>query len=249
MKTIYAAPHKKPVTANQSNQANVSDEDVTIHAAPGSTVNVHKQTVQVNADWQQIIQTVVKGAGEYKRNALFGAYCVLPGRRFVTQQEDEEVVLLLREHPITNIPWIILIIFMLILPTLIIGTGIFATVPFKFIFVGRLIWYLATAMVALERFLYWYYSVFIVTNERLVDIDFYNLLFRVVTYANLNHIEEPASVTGGFVRSIFQYGNVYVTTASEQPSVEAMAVPFPDKVVEIISRLSEELEKRRERGE
>ena len=98
------------------------------------------------------------------------------------------------------------------------------------------------------KVLYWFYSVFIITNERIVDIDFYNLMFRIVTYANLNHIEEPASVTGGFIRSLFKYGDVWVTTASEKPTVEALGVPYPDKVVEIISRLSEELEKRREQG-
>jgi len=56
-------------------------------------------------------------------------------------------------------------------------------------------------------------------------------------------------VTGGFIRSMFQYGDVFVTTASEKPTIEALGVPWPHKVVDIISRLAEELEKRRERGE
>ncbi len=38
-------------------------------------------------------------------------------------------------------------------------------------------------------------------------------------------------------------------TAAENPTLEALAVPFPDKAIRIISELSEELEKRRERGE
>ena len=82
-----------------------------------------------------------------------------------------------------------------------------------------------------------------------MDIDFENLMTRTITYANLNRIEEPAMITGGFIRSIFQFGDVYATTASEKPTVEALGVPYPHKVVDIISRLSEELEKRRERGE
>lgn len=199
--------------------------------------------------WKVVIDDVLHRVGEHPRSAMFGAYCVRPGRQFITQQDDEEIVLLLRAHPITNIPWMSLVFLMLLVPSLVTGFNIFQGVPGKFIFIGQLVWYLVTLMYAFERFLYWYYSVFLVTNERLVDIDFENLMWRVVTYANLNHIEEPAMVTGGFIRSIFQYGNVFVTTASDQPSVEALSVPWPQKVIDIISRLSEELEKRRERGE
>lgn len=203
-----------------------------------------------NDRWKDVIAQVLSDVGESSRRARLGAYCVYPpGTRFITQQDDEEIVLLLRAHPITNVGWILLTLGMLLLPKILLGIGMFASVPDKFIFVGQLVWYLATLMYAFEKFLHWYYTVFIVTNERVVDIDFVNLLFRVVTYGNLTHIEEPAMVTGGFVRSLFQYGNVYVTTASEQPTIEALGVPWPQKVVDIISRLAEELEKRREHGE
>ncbi|MEK7154512.1 MAG: hypothetical protein AAB697_00115 [Patescibacteria group bacterium] len=199
--------------------------------------------------WKEVIDKVLVDTGEEPRKSLMGAYCVYPGSRFITQQEDEEIVLLLRAHPITNIGWVLLTLVMLILPGILLSTGIFAAVPGKFILVGRLTWYLVTLMYAMERFLYWHYSVFIVTNERLVDIDFENLMYRTITYANLNHIEEPAMMTGGFIRSMFQYGDVVVTTASEQPTIEALGVPWPQKVVDIISRLAEELEKRRAKGE
>ncbi len=199
--------------------------------------------------WKELVDGVLEKVGVEPGRTMLGAFCVRPDQKFMTQQEDEEIVLLLRAHPITNLGWVLLVILMLVLPGLILGTGIFAAVPGKFILVGKLAWYLVTLMYAMERFLYWYYSVFIVTNERLVDIDFENLMYRIITYANLNHIEEPAMVTGGFIRSMFQYGDVFVTTASEKPTIEALGVPYPHKVVDIISRLAEELEKRRERGE
>ncbi len=198
--------------------------------------------------WKEVVDEVLEAMGEYPRSAMMGAYIVRPGHTFITQQEDEEIVLMLRAHPITNVGWILLSIIMLVLPAALELTGIFKNVPGKFMFVGQVTWYLMTFMYAFEKFLFWYYSVFIVTNERLVDIDFTNLLWREITYANLNHIEEPEMVTGGFVRSLLQYGDVTVTTASEKPSVEALAVPYPDHVVDLISRLSEELEKRREQG-
>lgn len=213
-----------------------------------ASTEYQKDQTESKAWWKEVITDVLKNAGEEKRSAVMGSYNVLPDQKFITQQEDEDIVLLLRAHPITNIPWILLAIIMLILPGLLMSTGMFANVAYPFLLIGRMTWYLMTLMFIMEKVLYWYYSVFIITNERLVDIDFYNLMFRVVTYANLNHIEEPASVTGGFIRSLFKYGDVWVTTASEKPTVEGLGIPYPDKVVEIISRLSEELEKRREQG-
>lgn len=208
-----------------------------------------QQSQPQEEEWRKTIDKVLLEAGEKPRRVVSGAYHIRPHERFIMQQQDEEIVMLLRAHPITNVGWILLVLGMLIVPSLLLAVGMFAEVDWRYVFIGRLTWYLVALAVAFEKFLHWYYTLFLVTNERLVDIDFVNLMHRIVTYANLNHIEEPAMVTGGFVRSIFQYGNVHVTTASNMPSVEALAVPWPHKVVDIISRLSEELEKRRERGE
>lgn len=221
-------------------------QEATAAPAPQPTPTHHTHT---KAQVMEMVNRVLKLAGETKRTASWGAYCVLPEKRFISEQDDEEVILLLRAHPITNLGWMLLAILMLLLPGILDYVGLFEMAEARFVFVGKLFWYLMTLGIAFEKFLNWYYSVFIVTNERLVDIDFVNLLYRVVSMATLNHIEEPSMVAGGFVRSIFRYGDVHVATAAERGQVEALAVPYPEKVIRIISELSEELEKRRERGE
>ena len=195
------------------------------------------------------IGEVLTRVGETPRKELGGAYTVYPEVSFIQEQKDEEVVLVLRAHPITNVKWLLVVIGALLLPEILIMLGALAEVPYKIIFVGRLVWYLMMLGYSFERFLTWYYSVFIITNERIIDVDFVNLLYRVMSYANLNHIEEPAMVSGGFIRSFFKYGDVVVPTAAEKSTIEANDVPYPDKVIRIISELSEDLEKRRERGE
>ncbi len=210
---------------------------------------LNQEMTQSKKWWKAVVDDVLQRVGLEPQSSKMGSFCVRPGHRFLTQQDDEEIVLLLRAHPITNVGWILLALLMLLAPTLVMQLGIFGSVPSGFIFIGKMTWYLVTLMYAFEKFLYWYYSVFIVTNERVVDIDFDNLTYRNITYANLNHIEEPEMIRGGFVRSIFQYGDLLVTTASEKPSLEALGIPWPQKAVDIISRLAEELEKRRERGE
>jgi hypothetical protein len=199
--------------------------------------------------WKGAAKRIVKETGETPRRVLWGAYHSLPEEKFVTQQDDEEIALLLRSHPITNIGWILATIAMLFFPTVLSLTGILSEVPFKIKFLGFLTWYLVTLMMAFARFLKWYYSVFLITNERIVDIDFANIMSRQLTSVNLNHIEEPVMSTRGFLETMFQFGHVSVQTAAEVETLEADYVPFPNRVVDIISRLSEDLEKRRERGE
>lgn len=240
MKQIYSAGEntKVPTPGMEEKKEERSETDKPI-----------SQEEKPQEEWRKLVDKVVEEAGEHSRRELSGAYHVLPHEKFVTQQQDEEIVLLLRAHPVTNAGWIIMTVVMLVVPTLLELTGMFSGVPFRFMFVGKMTWYLMVWAFAFERFLHWYYSLFIVTNERVVDVDFYNLMSRVVTHVNLNHIEEPVMAQHGFGATLFNYGHVLVQTAGEKQTVECVACPWPHKVVDIINRLSEELEKRRERGE
>jgi hypothetical protein len=200
-------------------------------------------------DAKQTVSKILEKAGETPGKAAGGAFCVRPGSRFINEQNDEEVVLMLRAHPIVNLGWIVSLVFVVLIIEIFLGTGILEGVPEKYTFMARLVVYLIGFGFAFQKFLNWYYSVLIVTNERIIDVDFVNLLYRVVSYATLNHIEEPSMVAGGFVRSFFRYGDIYIETAAEVPTIEAKSVPYPDRAIKIISELSEELEKRRELGQ
>ena len=114
----------------------------------------------------EMINGVLARVGETRSKSLLRSYCVAPGKRFINEQADEEVVLLLRSHPITNLKWIVIAMGMLILPELLTILGAFSTAPMEFVTLGKLAWYLMTLAYVMEEFLDWYYTVFIVTNER-----------------------------------------------------------------------------------
>lgn len=197
----------------------------------------------------EVVTEVLRRVGEKKHSEVIGSYMVYPGKAFIGMQNDEAVALLLRAHPITNVKWILLALLMLVIPGLLMLLGMFDEIPTRLVFLGRLTWYLVILGFSFEKFLHWYYSIVIVTNERVVDIDFVNLLHRHISYAVLNHIEEPSVRSGGILRSLFHYGDLFIATAAEESGIEATDIPFPDRAVRIISELQEELEKRRERGE
>lgn len=117
--------------------------------------------------------------------------------------------------------------------------------PENYKFVAILGWYMISIAYAFESFLDWFFSVYIVTDERIFDVDFVNLIYREISEANIDQIQDVTTAMGGVVRTLFNYGDVFIQTASEIPRIEFEAVPHPDQVAKILRelRVEEEQEK------
>jgi hypothetical protein len=181
----------------------------------------------------------------HTRNPL-ASYCYYPTHvTFSHADEQEKIVLLVRKHPITNIPWITAAFFMLLAPLALDAVPLLSFLPTNFQTIAILIWYLITIAFVFEQFLTWYFNVNIITDERIFDVDFVNLLYRKITDADLDQIQDVTVQVGSAIRTIFNYGDVLIQTAAEVPELEFEAVPYPDQIAKIIRdlRVEEEVEK------
>lgn len=188
----------------------------------------------------------VKPLSKPEMKNLLGAFYKNPrGLDFETSHPEEEILLVLRRHPITNIQWMLVIIVMIFAPIVLSVFPLLEFLPGNFQFIAILGWYLVTTAFALQNFLTWFYNVDIITDERIVDIEFYNLIYKQVSDAKTDRIQDVTYKMGGAIRNIFNFGDVYVQTAGEVPNFEFLAVPNPDKVVEVLQqqRIEEEREK------
>lgn len=157
--------------------------------------------------------------------------------KFETMNGEEKVVLFLRKHWITNLGWILMCIVLFSTPILVASTTILSGVPENFRFIFVLIWYLISIAYSLESFLTWFFNVYIVTDERIIDIDFYNLIYKEISDANIDKIQDVTLKMGGAIRVLFNYGDVMVQTASEVPNFEFLQVPYPDRVIKVLQDL------------
>lgn len=183
---------------------------------------------------------------EIKKPRFMPAFIINPRDiRFETQEKKEKIVLLLRRHPVTNLPWMVLVVVIALVPSLLFRFLTLGFLPTNFIFILTLCWYLFTFAFAFERFLLWYFDVNLITDERVVDIDFPTLINREISSTKIDHIQEVNIKTGGFIRSLFNYGDVLMQTAGAIPEVHFEAVPDPGQVADIINQaiLEEEQEK------
>jgi len=96
-----------------------------------------------------------------------------------------------------------------------------------------------------ESFLNWFFNVCIITDERIFDVDFLNLVYREISEANVDQIQDVTVRMGGVIRTVFNYGDVLIQTASEVPRIEFSSVSKPDLVAKVLRelRVEEEQEK------
>lgn len=166
------------------------------------------------------------------------AFCYYPHDvDFVNQEPDEEIILLVRRHPFTNTGWLVVTLLMIVSPILLEFFPFLDFMPARFQFVAVLIWYLLTLAIFIQGFLSWFFSVNIITNKRVIDVDFENLIYRKITDAEIDKIEDVTVQMGSVIRTLFDYGDVLIQTAGEVPEVEFQGVPHPDQIDKILSEL------------
>jgi membrane protein YdbS with pleckstrin-like domain len=161
---------------------------------------------------------------------------------FETQEDDEQVVLLLRAHPITNIPWIASVVFLAVLGVVVFLLTVATVRNFSFSNLDwaslLIVWLLLLSGYALQRYLYWFFNVYIVTNKKLVDVDYFNLFYKRISETHLENIEDITHSVGGIVQNNFDFGNIHIQTAGTQGNFEFLEIPDPDGVQEKIMSLA-----------
>jgi hypothetical protein len=98
-------------------------------------------------------------------------------------------------------------------------------------------WYLITIIFAYEKFLTWYFDVYIITTERVIDIDFDNLLTKKFSEAEIFVIQDVSSQVSGLSQTILNYGTVLIQTAAEINQILFVKVPNPEIVVKVLDEL------------
>lgn len=169
--------------------------------------------------------------------------------RFPGQHENEKIILFLRRH------WFIF--FMRILLILISITGLVAIYVFfntvnsnfrestyyNFLLFGES---LATLFIWNFFFILWldyYLDAWIVTNERIINIEQRGFFSRNISELKLVKIQDVTSEIIGVVPTLLDYGNIYVQTAAETERFTFYQIPNPNYVKNVIVQLQEKEQK------
>jgi hypothetical protein len=199
----------------------------------------NKKTVVVPKKFAKAKKSFVARLADDVNNRSTAAFCAFPpGVSFMGQDEGEHVVLLVRQHLAVLIPKFILIFLTLLSPLLFFKTVVEMSSVLVALGMALLILLIAFTMAA-DTFFKWFYGVNIVTDQRIVDVDFNNVLYHKVSEAQLERIEDVSHAPAGLFSAIFDYGDVYIQTASSKPEFDFNKVPKPREIQDTLLDLLE----------
>ncbi len=169
---------------------------------------------------------------------MFKAYAPKPlGVNFTVQEEEEVIILMLRQHPVTQLKWVAISLILALMPLFLNSISFFSFLPPSYELGVILMWYLFILGYIFKSFLRWFFNIYLITDERIIDIDFYNMIRRNMATAKIDRIEDVTATNKGFLGTMFDEGSVVIQTASEKREFEFDGIPHPARVVTLINEL------------
>lgn len=154
-------------------------------------------------------------------------------------KEGEKAVLVVRKHWASFIMPIFKTFLILIVPFFL-SFFLFSSLLGVIIF---FVWTSIGLAYGLYQWLCWYFDSFIITNQRIINVNQKRLFARSVSETNLANVQDVTYEINGFLASIFNYGTVRVQTASALSLLEIPSVEKPKVVQELIMDLHQKVKK------
>ena len=168
---------------------------------------------------------------------------------FEIQDHEEKIVLVLRQHPITQVKSVLMILFLFVfLPFLLKMAGLTAILPDKFRVAANIFLFCVSLGMAFRSFLMWFFNVYIITDERIIDVDFVSMIYKNISTAKIDNIEDITKKSSGITANLFDYGTILIQTAATKNEFEFDHVPHPAKVVKLLNELVIEEEREKIEG-
>lgn len=241
--TVQASPDQPPVT-DMGHQPVTQPPQTTEYSQilTGHAYNTKRPNREVE-EYSEVMRA------EQPSKNVFDSFVPKPlNVYFDTQDKSEQVILLLRKHPVTQLPWVLIAVGLVFVPILFSIVHFLSFLPARFTLGGLVIWYLIVIGFVLESFLTWFFNVYIITDERIIDVDFLSLIYKNISAAKIDNIEDITAETGGAIRSVFNFGTVKIQTAGTNAELEFEDVPQPSKVTRLLNELLIEEEREKIEG-
>lgn len=131
-------------------------------------------------------------------------------KHFPDQLDDEEVLFIFRKHPIVMRKGLV---FGMLGPLIgVIPAAVFPSLGFGVFFGGLIGGVALGALIFLPSWIHWYYSLFIVTDQRMIQITQKGLFNRSFVDLGLNQIQSLNYEIAGLQATLLGYGTILVQT-------------------------------------
>ncbi len=115
-----------------------------------------------------------------------------------------------------------------------------------FLILGTSTYYLFIWVFFFFSFIDYYLDIWIITNERIIDIEQRGFFSRIISEHKLFRIQDVTSETHGLLPTILRYGNVHIQTAGTKQRFLFNDIPNPgqirDMIIKIVQKKKKEMQ-------
>lgn len=151
-------------------------------------------------------------------------------------KEGEDLVAIVRPYWLTMVLPLGLSVLLLLLDVFFFAWflqfGSWGFSAFSFLFLFSILWVVRTWIV-------WSLNAFVITTERIIDVDQKGFFHRTVSEAALVNIQDVSFAISGPWQTLFQYGTVIIQTAGAKNNLELEGVRHPEQVQERITKVQQ----------
>lgn len=169
---------------------------------------------------------------------------------FPGQKKKEKLVKTLRKNPAVlwkkSLKFTILFILSIFVMTYLSRLEVLKPIS-NYINIAGLIILLASLTYGFYIWALWYYDVYVVTSERIVEVRQKGLFHREVKEVDLSKIQDITYSVSGFLSTVMEIGNVNVSAATGT-KIEMADVSKPSVVREVILKLAEKAGKGKDKA-
>ncbi|MGI9028050.1 MAG: hypothetical protein ACR2FM_04390 [Candidatus Saccharimonadales bacterium] len=131
-----------------------------------------------------------------------------PHKYFDDQLDDEDVLFVFRKHPVVMRKGLVIAMVAILLGTL----PSLIKPEYVYLFGGLAVGFILSIIVFMPTWISWHYSVFIVTDQRLIQITQKGLWKRSVVDIGLPQIQMVNYEVGGLQETLLGYGTIMMQT-------------------------------------
>lgn len=150
--------------------------------------------------------------------------------KFNDLKEGEQLIFVIRKH------WWFFIKFFFQALALLIITIILLILKISYSWILVIVAMIAGIGLFFYYWFLWKNDMYILTDQRLIDIDRNNIFHKQVTEVSLDKIQDVSYTVSGMIPMILNFGKVSIQTAGQSENVEIRLAPRPQNLQKQISQ-------------
>ena len=164
----------------------------------------------------------------------------------ITFQAGEQLIYKIRKHWLVFAVEVAVLGLLAVIPALLLvfiyrlgvipGVEFFTQIGLAWIVFGYSLWLIILTHLVALIWTDYYLDVWLVTNQRVIDVEQLGLFHRQIASFRLDLIQDIKILIPGFLATVLKYGNLHIQTAGDFREFKIKSVANPYRLKEIIER-------------